>query len=43
MFSVTKTHYAATWLLHENAPKVEMPEELRRRLQRMRKGRESDE
>lgn len=43
MFSITKTHYAATWLLHENAPKVEMPEELRQRLQRMRKGRESNE
>jgi oligopeptide transport system ATP-binding protein len=24
-FKVTDTHYAATWLLHENAPKVEMP------------------
>ncbi len=24
-FKVTDTHYAATWLLHEDAPKVEMP------------------
>ena len=24
-FKVTDTHYAKTWLLHENAPKVEMP------------------
>ncbi len=24
-FKVSDTHYAATWLLHENAPKVEMP------------------
>ena len=24
-FKVTDTHYAATWLLHPNAPKVEMP------------------
>lgn len=25
MFKVTDTHYAATWLLHEHAPKVEPP------------------
>ena len=25
-FKVSETHYAATWLLHENAPKVEIPE-----------------
>ncbi|OZM58329.1 peptide ABC transporter ATP-binding protein [Lottiidibacillus patelloidae] len=25
MFKVTDTHFAATWLLHENAPKVEPP------------------
>ena len=24
-FKVSETHYAATWLLHPNAPKVEMP------------------
>ena len=24
-FSVTDTHWAKTWLLHENAPKVEKP------------------
>ena len=24
-FKVSDTHYAKTWLLHENAPKVEMP------------------
>ncbi len=24
-FKITDTHYAATWLLHPNAPKVEMP------------------
>ena len=24
-FKVSDTHYAATWLLHEKAPKVEMP------------------
>jgi oligopeptide transport system ATP-binding protein len=37
MFKVTDTHYAATWLLDERAPKVEMPEELRNRLERMKK------
>jgi oligopeptide transport system ATP-binding protein len=26
MFKITDTHYAATWLLHENAPIVEPPE-----------------
>ena len=25
LYEVSPTHYAATWLLHENAPKVEMP------------------
>ena len=24
-FKVSETHYAATWLLHPKAPKVEMP------------------
>ena len=37
MFKVTDTHYAATWLLHEDAPKVEMPKELKARLERAMK------
>ena len=37
MFRITDTHYAATWLLDERAPKVEMPKELRERLDRMKK------
>ena len=37
MFKVSETHYAATWLLHPDAPKVEMPKELRIRLERSRK------
>ncbi len=37
MFKITDTHYAATWLLHENAPKVEMPPELRRKINTMLK------
>ena len=36
MFKVSDTHYAATWLLHENAPKVEMPQELKRRIRRLK-------
>jgi len=38
MFKVSDTHYAATWLLDERAPKVEMPAELRERINRMLKG-----
>ena len=37
MFKITDTHYAATWLLHEKAPKIEMPKELRKRIDRMLK------
>lgn len=36
MFEITETHKAATWLLDERAPKVEMPQELRIRLERMK-------
>lgn len=34
-FKLSETHYAATWLLHPNAPKVEMPEPLKKRIERM--------
>lgn len=37
MFKISDTHYAATWLLHENAPKQEIPEELRNRINMMKK------
>lgn len=37
MFKVTDTHYAATWLLDERAPRVEMPAELKERLARILK------
>jgi oligopeptide transport system ATP-binding protein len=37
MFKISDTHYAASWLLHENAPKVDMPEELRKRIDTMLK------
>ena len=32
MFKVSDTHYAATWLLHPDAPKVEPPEAVQRRM-----------
>lgn len=34
-FKLSDTHYAATWLLHPWAPKVEMPPELKRKISRM--------
>ncbi len=37
MFAITKTHAAATWLLDARAPKVEMPDELKKRLEGMKK------
>ena len=37
MFKVTDTHYAATWLLHPNAPKVEPPRIVTERIERMKK------
>ena len=30
-FEVSKNHYAATWLLHPDSPKVAVPEEIKRR------------
>jgi len=36
-FKVSDTHYAATWLLHENAPKVEPPKIVTDRIRRMKK------
>ncbi len=32
MFKVSDTHFAATWLLHPDAPKVKMPEILQKRI-----------
>lgn len=32
MFKVSDTHYAATWLLHEDAPEVDPPESVKRRI-----------
>jgi oligopeptide transport system ATP-binding protein len=37
-FKLSETHYAATWLLHPKAPKVELPEVLKARIARMKGG-----
>ena len=36
MFKITETHYAATWLLHPEAPKMEMPAVVTERINRMK-------
>ena len=44
MFKITDTHYAATWLLHPNAPKVDPPKVVMERIAKMKEKRgESDE
>ena len=40
LFEVSPTHYAATWLLHPNAPEVEMPALIKARIERLKKERE---
>ena len=40
LFEITPTHSAATWLLHPNAPKVEMPQIIKDRIERLKKERE---
>ena len=37
MFQISETHTAATWLLHPDAPKVELPAIVRERIERMKK------
>ena len=36
MFEISPTHYAATWLLHPNAEKVEVPQVITERIKRMK-------
>ncbi len=36
MFKISDTHYAATWLLHPDAPKLEVPKAVRDRIARMK-------
>jgi len=33
---VSETHYAATWLLHPDAPKIEMPKIIQYRVDRFK-------
>ena len=40
LFEVSPTHFAATWLLHPNAPKVEMPQLIKARIERLKKERQ---
>lgn len=37
LFEITPTHYAATWLLHPDAPKVQPPEIVTERIHRMKR------
>ena len=37
MFEISPTHKAATWLLHEMAPKIEPPKAIQERIERMKK------
>ena len=43
LFKITDTHYAATWLLHPDAPKVEMPKIIKDRIERMKQGGDSQD
>ncbi|HAM78413.1 MAG TPA: peptide ABC transporter ATP-binding protein [Treponema sp.] len=42
LFKISESHSAATWLLHPNAPKVELPETLAKRIARMKERRNAD-
>lgn len=42
LFKVSNTHYAATWLLHEQAPSVEPPEIVKKRIRQMKAGEQRD-
>lgn len=42
LFKISESHSAATWLLHPNAPKVELPEALAKRIVRMKERRNAE-
>ncbi|PDY48748.1 ABC transporter ATP-binding protein [Bacillus pseudomycoides] len=42
LFKVSDTHYAATWLLHEQAPEVQPPEVVQKRILQMKAGEQHD-
>lgn len=39
MFKISDTHFAATWLLHPNAPRVDPPKAVTDRIARMKQAR----
>lgn len=43
MFQISESHYAATWLLHPNAPKIDPPAIVLQRIEKMRKKRSEAE
>lgn len=43
MFQISDTHYAATWLLHPDAPKVERPKVITDRIERMKQKMEAND
>ena len=43
MFEISETHKAATWLLHPDAPKVDIPKQVKDRIERMKKMAEESE
>ena len=36
MFQISDTHFAATWLLHPDAPKIDPPKAIQDRIARMK-------
>ena len=42
MFQISDTHFAATWLLHPDAPKVDPPKAVRDRIERMKQTRRTE-
>ncbi|MDD4832402.1 MAG: ABC transporter ATP-binding protein [Clostridia bacterium] len=43
MFKITDTHYAATWLLHPDAPKLDIPKVITDRIARMKERGDMDD
>ncbi len=43
MFDISETHRAATWLLHPDAPKVELPRVISERIDRMKERRAAED
>jgi oligopeptide transport system ATP-binding protein len=35
LFKISDTHYAATWLLHQDSPQVEPPEAVKKRMKKL--------